>query len=259
VDGTGPEHPGQAGAQSDRTTPPLCTLGPLRDESGAISYLYISVEDVTEVVAYEKKLIEMNTKDGLTGIYNRRALESQLRDEFERYKRYSRPFKPDLSGYRPLQEAGSSVFPVVTLVFATTYGAFQHGLTPTCRRSHGRSGRPKKLNDRHGHQYGDYVLQPLASKIASRLRKTDFFARYGGEEFCCLLSETPIEAALALAEALRCAIAGQEFSFNEERIHITISLGVASATAGIDEPPKKADDALYRAKETGRNRVAAAC
>lgn len=68
-----------------------CTMGPLRDESGAVQYLYISVQDVTEVVAYEQKLIEMNTRDGLTGAYNRRFLESQLADEIERSRRYSRP------------------------------------------------------------------------------------------------------------------------------------------------------------------------
>jgi diguanylate cyclase (GGDEF)-like protein len=114
----------------------------------------------------------------------------------------------------------------------------------------------KKVNDIHGHQAGDLVLQAVAAKSASVIRKTDFIARYGGEEFCCLLPETCIDAAENVAESLRINIDEMENHFENNSIKVTISLGISSF-ATEDSPDtllKRADDALYQAKHLGRNR-----
>jgi diguanylate cyclase len=194
-----------------------CTMGPLRDEDGHINYLYIAVQDVTEVAAYQQRLTEMNERDALTGVYNRRFLENQVQEEIERWRRYHRPF---------------------SVIFLD----LDHF---------------KRLNDNHGHHCGDLVLKAVAQAVAGRIRRTDYFARYGGEEFCCLLPETELAAALHLAESLRALIATQEVRCEGASVRITASLGVASAAGADDPASllRRADQELYRAKTEGRNRV----
>lgn len=197
-----------------------CSMGPLRDENNEIKYLYIYVQDVTEVAVYQHKLLEMNMKDGLTGIYNRRFLESKFQDEFARHKRYRHDFS--------------------LIMFDIDHF--------------------KKINDNYGHQCGDFILKSVSSRIASFIRNVDCLARYGGEEFCCLLPETKIHFAVKVADRFRKVIMDQEHNFNGNLIKITISLGVSELreeTQSSDEMLKKADDALYRAKNGGRNRVEA--
>lgn len=193
-----------------------CSMGPLRSEDNAISGIFLIVQDVTELANYEQKLVEMNTKDALTGVYNRRFLESRLKDECARQQRYLRPLS----------------LIMIDIDFF------------------------KKVNDTYGHQGGDLILQLVAEKAASVIRKTDFFARYGGEEFCCLLPETGTEAAETVAENLRLHIQKMESRVGDKVIKITVSLGVSALTA--DDSPetllKRADDALYQAKHAGRNR-----
>jgi len=198
-----------------------CTMGPLRDEDDSVNHIFISVQDVTDIVAYERELEKLSIKDGLTGAYNRRFLEIQLHEEVEKYKRYSRSFS----------------------VIILDIDFF------------------KRVNDNYGHQCGDFVLTTLSSIISQSLRKTDFLVRYGGEEFCCLLPETNLKSALILAERLRANIANQEMRYNDVSVRITISLGVAAADKKTDEFDmilRNADEALYRAKESGRNKVVAA-
>jgi len=195
-----------------------CTMGPLRNENNAIEYVFITIQDVTEIAAYERKLIELNTEDGLTGIYNRRYLESKLEEEFLRHQRYSRPFS----------------------VIMMDIDFF------------------KKINDTYGHQCGDTVLQTLVKKISSNIRKVDIFARYGGEEFCLLLPETTLEAANLVANNLRVIVENSDFRYNDRDIRFTISQGVSALSEGDESAQtllRKADSALYEAKRTGRNKV----
>jgi diguanylate cyclase (GGDEF)-like protein len=193
-----------------------CTMGPLRGEDNAITGLFLIVQDVTELATYEQKLIEMNTIDPLTGVHNRRFLESRLKEECDRYARYSRPFS----------------LMMIDIDFF------------------------KRVNDTHGHQAGDLVLKNVASQAVSVIRQTDLLARYGGEEFCCLLPETDCADAEIVAESLRAHIEGLESLFQKKVIRVTISLGISCFRQ--DDSPEtllaRADEALYQAKRSGRNR-----
>ncbi|NTW98425.1 MAG: GGDEF domain-containing protein [Geobacteraceae bacterium] len=193
-----------------------CTMGPLRSDDNSISGLFLVVQDVTELATYEQKLVEMNTKDALTGIYNRRFLESRLQEECERHRRHSRPLS----------------LIMIDIDFF------------------------KKVNDNYGHQCGDIILHAVANKIASVIRTSDFVARYGGEEFCCLLPETDLDAAVIVAENIRTHIEKMEHLFENNSINVTISLGVSGLMTDDSHEKllKRADDALYQAKHSGRNR-----
>ena len=194
-----------------------CTMGPLRNSDNQISGLFLIVQDVTELASYEQKLIQMNIKDGLTGVYNRRFLQTRLGEEYNRSKRYG---------------AKLSLIMIDIDFF-------------------------KKVNDTYGHQCGDAVLQSVATNINCHIRKTDYLARFGGEEFCCLLPETDLPGALVLAERFRRVVEAQTTLCQEHNIKVTISLGVAEFT-GEDTAEsllKRADEALYEAKHSGRNRV----
>lgn len=120
----------------------------------------------------------------------------------------------------------------------------------------------KKINDGHGHAAGDYVLKTLAHIVGTKMvRANDYFARYGGEEFVIILSGTPLKTALEVAERIRTTIETAVFEFNDKKIPVTISLGVAGRLlTETDWDPlfKRADAALYRSKQSGRNRVTAA-
>ncbi len=118
----------------------------------------------------------------------------------------------------------------------------------------------KKINDFHGHLAGDFVLKEMARIVQARIRRDEVFARYGGEEFAIVLPETNLEGARALAEGLREKIEASRFVFQNELIHVTISIGVATLTdqdrTSMDLI-KHADQKLYDAKRGGRNRVVA--
>jgi len=195
-----------------------CTMGPMRGENNAITSIYLTIQDMTELATYEHRLLEMNMMDGLTGIYNRRFLEKRLIEEFDRHNRYARKFS--------------------IIMFDIDFF--------------------KKVNDTYGHQCGDFILKSVSAKIASIIRKSDSLARYGGEEFCCLLPETNINSATKLAERFRIAVEGLHNIFQDTSVSITISLGVAEMWVehgSAEMLLKKADEALYAAKRSGRNRV----
>ncbi len=195
-----------------------CTMGPLRNEKNEIEYIYLMVQDVTEVADYERMLLEINIKDALTGVYNRLFLEQCLEKEFERHKRYSRPFSMIIMDIDHF----------------------------------------KNVNDTYGHQCGDFILKVLTSLMTKKLRSIDIIARYGGEEFCMLLPETGLKPAVAVAERIRENVEKAEFNYNELKLNITISQGVSEIKDDILSAAdllKKADDALYQAKRTGRNKV----
>ncbi|MDT9675821.1 diguanylate cyclase [Pseudomonas lini] len=115
----------------------------------------------------------------------------------------------------------------------------------------------KRINDNYGHLAGDKVLKIIASVLRKRLRGTDFIARFGGEEFVLLMPATIPMVGAKLLETLRASIEACPFHFKGERVTITISMGLTAFRAGehSDLVLKRADQALYRAKNTGRNRV----
>jgi len=115
----------------------------------------------------------------------------------------------------------------------------------------------KSVNDKYGHECGDYILKKIADTIVSSLRKQDIVARWGGEEFILLLPETNLEGGGIVAEKVRKTISQYEFRYNNKIILISITFGVSeySIDKSIDGCIKEADKALYRGKNNGRNRV----
>ena len=117
----------------------------------------------------------------------------------------------------------------------------------------------KKLNDGFGHDAGDFVLKEMAAIIrANGIREQDVFARYGGEEFVILLPKTNLKQSFEIAERLRKLIENKEFIYDEKRLPVTASIGVADYRQGVitgTDLFKRADDAVYKAKEGGRNQV----
>ena len=115
----------------------------------------------------------------------------------------------------------------------------------------------KRINDGYGHLAGDKVLKIVASQWAKRLRTEDFIARFGGEEFVVLLRHTQMAEGLALLERLRVAVEQSPFHFKGEPVTITVSMGVTLFRPGerSDVVLKRADQALYKAKNEGRNRI----
>lgn len=160
----------------------------------------------------------LSLTDALTGLYNRRHLDTNLEREFLRAKRYHN----DLS------------IAVIDIDFF------------------------KKVNDTYGHLCGDYVLKEVAYMILETLRKTDMVFRYGGEEFVAILTETPLEKAVIPLERLRKSIESYPFEYNGISFRVTVSIGVNSTESGAataGEFLDLADKALYLAKNKGRNRV----
>jgi diguanylate cyclase (GGDEF)-like protein len=117
----------------------------------------------------------------------------------------------------------------------------------------------KKLNDNYGHDAGDYVLKEKAQLIRSNgIREQDVFARYGGEEFVILLPKTNLKQSFEIAERLRKLIESKEFMYDGKRLPVTASIGVADYRQGVitgTDLFKRADEAVYKAKEGGRNQV----
>lgn len=119
----------------------------------------------------------------------------------------------------------------------------------------------KRVNDTHGHEMGDRVLQSVAALMTSYGRASDFYFRYGGEEFLAVLNEVDSAQAVAVAEKIRARIEAAEITLGEGRtLRVTISIGVAMHSGHPDYRHliNRADEALYRAKQTGRNRVCVA-
>jgi two-component system cell cycle response regulator len=117
----------------------------------------------------------------------------------------------------------------------------------------------KKLNDNYGHDAGDFVLKEMAHVIRSNgIREQDVFARYGGEEFVILLPKTNLKQSFEIAERLRKLIENKEFIYDGKRLPVTASIGVADYRQGVTSGTdlfKRADEAVYKSKEGGRNQV----
>jgi len=196
-----------------------CACAPLHQPDGSIRHLLVTVQDVTERALTQHRLRELNIRDQLTGAFNRRYLDNRLSDECKRHTRHGRSLS----------------------VIMLDIDFF------------------KKVNDSHGHDAGDRVLAAVAGRLSDSIRKTDCLVRYGGEEFCCILPETPLENASLLADRFRVAVEQLVIATGGKELKVTISLGVAQL-GGEDTPLsllKRADEGLYQAKQTGRNRVVA--
>ena len=116
----------------------------------------------------------------------------------------------------------------------------------------------KQINDEHGHAVGDEVLKSLCGTVQGLLRETDIFARLGGEEFGVLLPNTNLDGATILAERLRSSVAKTRFSLNKGELNYTVSIGVAMqrpTDGSFEDCLKRADRAMYKAKEKGRNKI----
>ena len=119
----------------------------------------------------------------------------------------------------------------------------------------------KRINDQHGHSAGDEILRGVAQTLNASVRQTDFVARYGGEEFVVIAPDCDLMGAHGLAERFRDELAASPFRFGGQKIPVTSSLGITSMLITSSDRPEtiidQADQALYQAKSTGRNRVRA--
>jgi len=115
----------------------------------------------------------------------------------------------------------------------------------------------KAINDRHGHLAGDLVMQAVAEHCKRQLRKVDLVGRYGGDEIVIVLPETDLHAASGVAQRLLAAITQSPLAFGEHLLKISISAGVApgNGSASLTALLHRADEALYQAKQAGRNRI----
>ena len=166
--------------------------------------------------SYKEKLGNLAFKDKLTGLFNRRFFDERIIEEWERARRYHRHLS-------------------VIMVDIDHF---------------------KKFNDTYGHQKGDEVLEAVAQILLQNSRTNDIVARYGGEEMVAILPETDIENAFQVAEKMRKAI--HQGVKEKASVETTASFGVGAFSIENDTPEKilkAADEALYRAKEKGRNRV----
>ena len=202
-----------------------CTFIPLKDEGGEVQQVCITLVDVTDTAVYQKmmneamtSLAEASNRDGLTGIYNRRFIEECIAKEYGRVQRYG----------------GTMSLAIIDL------------------------DHFKNINDSHGHLAGDEVLRAASKVLGEGLRQTDFLGRYGGEEFAVVLPSTDLDGAAVLAERLRARLASTVIKHNDISVPVTASVGIAEWQAGMqryEELIKAADQALYLAKEEGRNCV----
>lgn len=192
------------------------------DEGAYLGSVWL-VRDITERKHYELELARMASTDTLTGLPNRRSFMSSLT--------------------ALCAQAGSGEPGAAGVVLMLDIDHF------------------KRVNDTYGHAVGDLVLKQVARVMCSALRSTDVPGRLGGEEFAIMLPHIGCDEGLAVAERIRASVQSATVQAEGHTIQVTISIGVAqvSACATADELLQQADEALYEAKQTGRNRVCSAC
>jgi diguanylate cyclase (GGDEF)-like protein len=169
------------------------------------------------IIHYQRRLETMATSDNLTGLANRHALDILLNQQTRAAARHNRPLS-------------------AVIIDIDHF---------------------KRINDQHGHLVGDVVLRKMATTLKESLRASDIACRWGGEEFLLILTDTDLPAALAVANTLREHIATARYAFNGQAIPVTVSAGVAvfHPNESSENFISRADDALFKAKEDGRNRV----
>lgn len=171
----------------------------------------------------QERLAELASVDGLTGTFNRRFLLNRIKEERDRMVRAKAETTP-----------GKMAFVMVDIDFF------------------------KKVNDTYGHQSGDAVLQEVSRRLREGLRNYDVLGRYGGEEFLVLLPNTNLDEALNVANRLHQSVNREPVTCGDVSLTVTVSVGVADSLTPDEDfahAISRADSALYRAKETGRNRV----
>ena len=214
----------------------LTAMDQIKDEEyglrlGAIDYivkpispaiLKMRVKNHLELKQYRDRLKQSAMIDGLTSVPNRRRFDEALKIEWQRAQRYNQPLS-------------------LVMVDIDYF---------------------KNYNDTYGHLEGDECLRQVAAALQNTLKRpTDMAARWGGEEFACLLPDTDKEDATMLAETLRQAVEEIKMPHKSSLVAevVTISVGIATKHPSIEQLPDvivdQADRALYRAKESGRNRV----
>lgn len=168
---------------------------------------------------YHRELIDLAIYDGLTGFYNRRHFRALLDEEIEKAK--------------------ADGHPCLLMLDLDHF---------------------KPLNDEHGHLVGDQVLAAVAEVLRENAPQSAPIGRLGGEEFALLLRDASLDAARRIAECLRAAVAERSVNVGKRTLRVSISIGVAMHETGADSAAllRAADGQLYRAKESGRNRVACA-
>jgi diguanylate cyclase (GGDEF)-like protein/PAS domain S-box-containing protein len=192
-------------------------IAPIQNAEGMATHYVAIKEDITARKAVEKELELLATTDPLTGLLNRRSFFTEAEKIFAR------------SQHPPYELA------VVML-------DIDHF---------------KNVNDIYGHQAGDAVLREVAARLLDNLRPADLIARYGGEEFVVMLPRLPITALAPLANRLNAVVRDTPVLYNNQNISVTISIGaaiLAPESHSLDELLTQADQAMYQAKQQGRNR-----
>jgi diguanylate cyclase (GGDEF)-like protein/PAS domain S-box-containing protein len=198
--------------------PVALRISPVR-EQGELRGAVVAFHDITERKRLLETLRHQATHDELTGLVNRRHLFELAKREHARIRR-------------------GHAAPAALIMLDVDHF--------------------KRINDTYGHLAGDEILRHLGHQLMSTLRKEDIAARYGGEEFVILLPDTGLDAALRLAARLREEVAASTVYSDGQSLHYTLSLGLTTLTpqdASLDMAIARADEALYRAKMGGRNRI----
>jgi diguanylate cyclase (GGDEF)-like protein len=201
-------------------------ISPLKNAAGTTEQALISVFDISDWIANHKTLLEskeemerLSHTDDLTQIPNRRDIMDRLTEELRTHRRKNRPMS-------------------IAMLDIDHF---------------------KRVNDTFGHQCGDMVLHETAQLMSNLLRDYDAVGRYGGEEFLIILPETTAEQALAICNRIRVSVQDHIYSYNGRTLQITASLGIAAKPCDeniiADKLIAEADQCLYVAKETGRNRT----
>jgi diguanylate cyclase (GGDEF)-like protein/PAS domain S-box-containing protein len=197
----------------------LVSVTPLQTNGSGQAEMFVHVaRDITERKIFEDKLRKLAITDSLTDIWNRRQFMQLAQRELERAKRYG----------------GQLAVLMMDL------------------------DRFKVINDAYGHDVGDEALKKVAEIGRTSLRQVDIFARYGGEEFVAVLPETGLEQAIQVAERLRTDVAETLLTADGRPVRTTLSIGVTVAGTKVTDLTtllKNADQAMYKAKQNGRNRV----
>jgi two-component system, cell cycle response regulator len=228
-------------ARDARERPVIIALVPEEERAAGLAALRLGAEvvrtpvDVEELMARMARCIQdrecldtlfarvaslerLSITDGLTQVHNHRYFQDRLREEFRRAQRYDDPLS-------------------LILIDLDHFKAF---------------------NDTHGHQVGDVVLRDVAAALQRSVRETDLLARYGGEEFAILLPRTPLAGALTVAERVWREV-GTLRTGPQGSLRVTVSVGVSSfphhAVTSPEQLVLTADQALYRSKSEGRNRI----
>ena len=193
---------------------------PIFDSEGRLTAVVETLRDVTDEKRAQVALEQLATRDGLTGLANRRCFDDTLHAEWQRALRHKQPLS-------------------LLMVDVDDF---------------------KQYNDAYGHLGGDECLQRIASAVASEMRTNDLVARYGGEEFAVILPNQSLKGAAIVAERIRCRVEQLHLPNQGSRQHVvTVSIGAATALAAPENDPSQlvatADSALYRAKHMGRNRI----